>query len=353
MIWLLAAWLLPAVIAGALGWKGIWGNSSAFFDFLLPLPLSGGILHVPGMAIVAAILISAERTRKTPRLLSLIAVTTLLSALALQIDFERFNHWLFTDFEPSGSPLRLDGNPLLLFVSCDALIVWLWSLGRSRAVSRRAWGLVPLVPLAIVGFQTLSYTTQGPVFEPGASAYGEIRGNQTLLVYTDQSYDEGLFADWLLNSTVAPPWASANVEHLAIVFTSSRQRLERHDFSALEGSDTIATFCWFEEDRLLAAHAGYFDCAAQRPTLVERLIALRAQQPAGLDDELSDWRAAALLCRGALPVAAREDAVALVDHCRTRKRQFNQDLLQAKRRYGRDSREVRMMQKLGEELGFE
>jgi hypothetical protein len=43
--WLVFAWVLPAAIAGALGWSGIWGSTSAFTDYLLPLPVAGGFLH--------------------------------------------------------------------------------------------------------------------------------------------------------------------------------------------------------------------------------------------------------------------------------------------------------------------
>lgn len=41
---LVIAWFTPAVIAGALGWRGIWGGTSAFADYLIPIPVSGGCL---------------------------------------------------------------------------------------------------------------------------------------------------------------------------------------------------------------------------------------------------------------------------------------------------------------------
>ena len=37
LLWALVAWPLPALIAGALGWKGIWGSGSALVEFLIPL----------------------------------------------------------------------------------------------------------------------------------------------------------------------------------------------------------------------------------------------------------------------------------------------------------------------------
>ena len=38
---------MPALIAGALGWKGVWGSGSALADFLIPIPVAGGVLQVP------------------------------------------------------------------------------------------------------------------------------------------------------------------------------------------------------------------------------------------------------------------------------------------------------------------
>src|SRR5262245_4267905 len=38
-LWLLLAWPTPALIAGALGWKGVWGSGSALADYLIPIPV--------------------------------------------------------------------------------------------------------------------------------------------------------------------------------------------------------------------------------------------------------------------------------------------------------------------------
>lgn len=47
LVWTLIAWPLPALIAGALGWEGVWGSGSALVDYLIPIPVAGGSLHVP------------------------------------------------------------------------------------------------------------------------------------------------------------------------------------------------------------------------------------------------------------------------------------------------------------------
>ncbi len=43
----LVAWPLPALIAGALGWQGVWGSGSAMTDYLIPIPVAGGVFHLP------------------------------------------------------------------------------------------------------------------------------------------------------------------------------------------------------------------------------------------------------------------------------------------------------------------
>jgi dihydrofolate reductase len=54
--WAILAWVTPAAIAGALGWKGIWGSSGAFADYLIPFPVAGGVLHLPSFIVVSLVL---------------------------------------------------------------------------------------------------------------------------------------------------------------------------------------------------------------------------------------------------------------------------------------------------------
>ena len=55
VLWLLIGWTVPALIAGALGWKGIWGSGSALTEFLIPIPVAGGVLHVPSFLLATAL----------------------------------------------------------------------------------------------------------------------------------------------------------------------------------------------------------------------------------------------------------------------------------------------------------
>ena len=59
--WLVFAWVLPAAIAGALGWRGIWGSRSAFGDYLLPLPMAAGFLHLLTLGGILGLLVLSRR----------------------------------------------------------------------------------------------------------------------------------------------------------------------------------------------------------------------------------------------------------------------------------------------------
>ena len=61
LFWLLLAWPTPALIAGALGWKGIWGSGSATVDYLIPIPVAGGVFHAMSFIAISALLVSAPR----------------------------------------------------------------------------------------------------------------------------------------------------------------------------------------------------------------------------------------------------------------------------------------------------
>ena len=53
--WLVIAWTAPALAAGVLGWSGIWGSGSALVDYLIPIPVAGGVLHLPSFIVTTAL----------------------------------------------------------------------------------------------------------------------------------------------------------------------------------------------------------------------------------------------------------------------------------------------------------
>ncbi|MEL7296964.1 MAG: hypothetical protein AAGJ86_04830 [Pseudomonadota bacterium] len=345
-------WVTPAIIAGAFGWRSVWGDHNALLDYLFPLPFSGGVLHLPSFLLTSFALLLWRDGRSRPAWLPWVAAGVGLAALASMIDFERINAWLFTDYQPAASVLQFNRDAKALFIASDCL--WLVAL-TLRAFPRPRWQAIvmPLLPLLVISIAVGGYQVQGPIFERHAGQAAELRGDHRYLVYTNQEYDVAVFEDWVLSGGVTPPWLDANAEHVAVLFTNSKQLAERGDYSALSADNIIATACWFEEDRELTVTAALFDCFADRQNTVERGNAAIAVQPRNLPDDIRRWLGGASICQGVSLDVSPEFNLALVDHCRTLRRRYPQAILAMKRNHGRDARVVRRVQQQARQLGFE
>lgn len=339
---LLAAWLTPALIAGVLGWTGIWGTGSALVEYLIPLPVAGGALHVPSFAVLLGVVFSLERRRAgTARLVAVAAFAACLGALAAQVDVERLGGWLFTDYQPHGSPLRLDGNPLLLFIATDAFWAGVYALGVAPSPPRAAWLAVPLAPLLVIGLAVIDYGTGAPVFTIGGSFQGPSRGQVTEVVYTNAPYDEQRLLQWLESKPgFARPWLTPNAEHVALVFSSSLQAVKSRRLDALGGADTVATLCLYENDQRVEPYPGLHDCFAGHETTLETLQRLTAAQQTGLGDDIDQWAARVALCRTVEPPPERYFDIERVALCRNMARNFQRVLERAVGRYGEESGQV-------------
>lgn len=342
---LILAWISPALIAGALGWSGIWGTGSAAVEFLIPIPVAGGALHVPSFLIAAGIILtSRDWTGPLVRYLPVIAFGVLIAALSLMLELDRLDAWLFTDYSPSGSPVRLRGNPLLLFIATDAFWAGSYAAMRGFAPPARSWIVLPLIPLAIIGSSALTYWTSGPVFEIGGSSYGRSRGEEIEMVYTSAAYDENLFVDWLSrDSSFARPWLNPNAEHVAIYFTNSMQAIEWRQFDQIDSGSTVATICLYEEDLSINPHRGYYDCFAQRNTVEENLAELAANESTGLGTDIDQWFARVLLCDGVELAEETATDIALTSVCQGMVRGYPRNLRQFIERYGDTSEQVRFV----------
>ncbi|KZY72558.1 hypothetical protein A3742_08270 [Oleiphilus sp. HI0071] len=348
VMFLILIWLTPAFIAGALGWSGIWGSGSAFFEYLIPLPVAGGVLHVPGL-IVSMIVMKVLNgdgealTRKT--LFSFGAVGVFAFALALHIDFDRLYSAMFTDYSPSGSAVRFDSNALYLFILTDAFWVSVYAFCRGVSLSRKHVFIFCAVLFGALFVKAIGKGFSGPSFEIGGSTNGPNRGQELQVVFTNAQYDEAVFRNWLAERPyLIQPWTNPNTQHESLVFTNSMQILKWGKYEDLNDSNIVATVCAYEEDKSLAFYKGAFDCFEGRQTVSMRIQKIAEQNPTGFVPWVDHWVATSILCENTeIPDERYVRDRALYNLCLNQKEDFKRDLKRFVESFGEDSDEVKLI----------
>ena len=351
---LVLAWITPAFIAGALGWSGIWGSGSALIEYLIPIPVAGGVFHVPSFVVAAGVILSSRNSAGArTRYLPVLAFSVLAVALALMLEFDRLNAWLFTDYAPYGSPFRLDGNPFLLFVATDAFWVGTYALMRGLKSPARSWLVVPAIPVAAVALSSIHYQTSGPVFEFGGATYTSNRGEEIVAIYTSESYNEDVFLNWIeQNGSRFHPWSDVNSEHTAVLFTNSMQLIKWRRFDQIIHESTVATVCLYEEDRSIVPHPGYYDCFAKHNTVEQEVAARAASESTGLGKDIDFWYARVLLCDGVDISNAGATDIASIGMCQGVVRVYPRNVQRFIEKYGEESEQVRFIRAKAAERGL-
>lgn len=354
-LFLFLIWLTPAVIAGMLGWSGIWGTGSAFFEYLIPLPVAGGVFHVPGLITSFLALRALDNNNDhIKRLIGYGAFALLIGMLTLHIDFPRFYSWLTTDYQPHGSPIRFDSNAVYLFILTDAFWVWVYSITKGHRFSSIYLAIAIAVPPAVLLLQTLEQAVAGPTFKIGGSKMGENRGQESQFIFTTANYDEELLLAWLdKKSLIGTPWSSPNTEHEAIIFTSSMQLLKWGKYDDINQQNTIATVCSYEEDKSRTIYQGLHDCFAGKETLSMQIDKIGKDNPTGFNAWVNDWYARTLLCENvAIPGDRHRHDIALYNTCISLSRDFDHDMKRFLDGYGEDSEEMAFILQRAEQAGI-
>ena len=230
--------LLWPLIASALGWQGVWGSGSAMTNFLIPIPIAGGVLHVPtfvlgAVAILGLPNLSPTGTSRLRALIFGVAIAGVLWLLNLDQLFRALQN---------GKPftrLRWQQNPLGLFFICDALLTLLFI----AAALQRPWLrlevltlvllLMPsLMPLQMAMPRTKTTEEKQLQFTAGASDRDKTRGNEWLMVYTPMDMNAPDFRQlaerWVEKpGSTAHPRFHISTEDLAVMFTANRDAIQR------------------------------------------------------------------------------------------------------------------------------
>ncbi|MCP5270847.1 MAG: hypothetical protein H6932_06410 [Burkholderiaceae bacterium] len=297
-LYLIVAWLLAPVIAAAAGWRGIWGTGSAGLDFLLPLPISGGALHVPSWLLGAGLVVLRQSAGGTGARWGRIgALAMAASGAVLLVDMNDVALALGTDAPWPSVRRLLSANPLGLFLLVDGLLAALWP-GAPRAAAparRRMAGLglamVPPVLLAAALWQ------QAPVSRhdllPGAALYGPSRGDETVALFTTLPMQPAVLAAAVARrGSPMPPDQDLNVQDQAIMFFDSHDAAQRLDVARAR-----LTWCRYEDGTPERWIDGAGDCFSDHQNFSERLAAAHDNIAAGHTRPVHLFLARASVCR--------------------------------------------------------
>lgn len=315
LVWTLIAWPLPALIAGVLGWEGIWGSGSALVDYLIPIPVAGGSLHVPsflfcGLAVARMPSmggIQASRMRAALVGITLVGVLWLLDLS--EILLARQSHATVV-----GSPWQ--ENPLGLFLACDGALGLAFSVVRAELPFFRADALtvaLALLPCALPLAMAWPQSSAEQPFRHGTSKAGETRGDETYFIYTRLGPHDGGFRQAALAWVSAPfevmhPRYHIDNEDAAIMFSEDLNAAGRGDETRV-----AVTLCLYEDGTEPQWLEGAGDCFGRHVTFAERLHEAFEARAADEPSEVRSYLAGRDLCRNvAVPQMQPEQGVEIM-----------------------------------------
>lgn len=268
------AWMLPPLIAGALGWRGVWGSGSALVDYLIPIPVAGGALHVPSFVLLLVLVVRGPQlsAKAAGRARALALGTALTGAVLLLPPPE----WRFSE------------NPLGLFLAVDALVALLSLLGAARQPGLRleAGALLALLAVpALGGMVAWRVLGLGESFVNGSTTLSgdralvsvgvEVRGDITRAGMRQRAHE------WAM--TLHDPAMKMGVEVTALRFRP-------------QGSGAAAVLCLYEDGTPPRWLPGDGDCLQGFTTFSSRLVMHAAALPPDLPREVREHLAARAAC---------------------------------------------------------
>lgn len=298
LLWILLAWPLPALIAGALGWSGVWGSGSALADYLIPVPVAGGALHVPSFVVAGVIMLLFPdfSPAAAARLRALLIGAMLAGGLWL---LNLHDLWLAQQIGTKFSGSLWQQNPLGLFLLCDAALALLFTAGAEQRPRLRLDVLtliLLLLPSALPLSMAKPRASADPPFKAGMSLHGDARGDEFLMVFTRLDTDAPDFRKqaeaWAEEpAAMAHPRFHVSAEDTAVLFTRSREAAQR-----LNRDQVVATLCLYEDGAPLRWLPGAGDCFSGHQGFSERLGRAASARPQDEPAELRPYLAAHELC---------------------------------------------------------
>lgn len=269
------AWVLPPLIAGALGWRGVWGSGSALLDYLIPIPVAGGVLHVPSFVLLLVLVAwGPQLSAKAAGRARALALGAALTGAVLLLP------------PPEWRP---SDNPLGLFMVVDALVALLSMLGAPRQPGLRfeAGAVLALLAVpalgAMVAWRTLGL---GEAFVSGSATVSEDRALLSVAVEVRGDITRADMRqrakEWAM--TIHDPAMKMGVEVTALRFKGPE-------------TGTAAVLCLYEDGTPSRWLPGDGDCLQGFTTFASRLALHAATLPPDAPREVREHLAARAACK--------------------------------------------------------
>lgn len=302
-LWAALAWMTPAAIAGALGWKGIWGSGSAFFDYLIPIPVAGGVLHLPSFIGVSLILFTQPWTGRLGDHVRGLLLAGMLVGVAVLLDLDTLQLAATTDM--AGGRFWQE-QPVGLFIVTDCVIAQLFvrALGGRWPEGTKQWAGSLIMALAIpVAYAVVSLKTdprqQNPFVYVGEHGTGR-RGDEVVFYYSKLPLGSEAFRQ--AASAVLErhdPRMNLNAEDIAIHFYDSLASAQ-----ARNSSGAKYTVCLYQDGTATTWNPGSVDCFSGHESFSERREKAFSMQDKALPQDVRSWLARRDACAGRKPLTA-------------------------------------------------
>jgi hypothetical protein len=302
ILWVLIAWPLPALIAGAQGWHGIWGSGSALGDYLIPIPVAGGVLHLPSFLICGLIFFSMP----TASLAALSKLRALLIGAAIAgllwlLKLDAILLAMQTHSSLIGSVWQ--ENPLGLFLLCDSLV----ALILTGSVINETWlkinfttFLLILLPAALPISMAYQYSSVGKPFMEGVSRQGNSHNDELRMVYTSLDvYSSDFHTNAEVWANPKHPRYMVGIDDVAIMFTRNLDAARNFDTTQV-----LSTLCQYEDgtDSFWAYGDASENCLGQHQSFSEKYEKTYAARPAEEPQDLKGYMARKDVCVGVKPI---------------------------------------------------
>jgi hypothetical protein len=301
--WTILAWVAPAAIAGALGWKGIWGSGGAFTDYLIPVPVAGGVLHLPSFIVVSMVLATQPWAGRLGGCVRGLLLAGAAVGIATLLDLDKLQLAVTTDMA-GGRFWQQQPGGLFILTDCVIAQFFLGTSGGRSPQGRKEWSMSLIAVLVIpVAYSLASLKAdprqQRPFVHAGTVPTGN-RGDESVFIYSKLPPGSAEFRQAAIDVMAQyDPRNNINAEDIAIHFFDSFASTQARDRGAAR-----YTVCLYQDGTPATWNPGSFDCHASHESFTERVQKVLDTQDPALPRDVRFWLARRDTCAGRKPLAA-------------------------------------------------